>query len=157
MIAETCNCRYNSLKVTCISFSKILCLYLRNRLRVYSALGILRALRSSGSMSTKPGRRILSRFIESVFVLFISQNHHRSHRHVRYALFFHCLAMVACVRQGDLVPEVRDKYLTQIGLNQDFIKKCVGILLSYVLLTVTHVSSDGNHPALSIRALGWRL
>jgi hypothetical protein len=48
-----------------------------------------------------------------------------SHRHVRFALFFHSLAMIACIRKGVLTDECRDSYLVQIKENQAFIKKWV--------------------------------
>ena len=52
-----------------------------------------------------------------------------SHRHVRYALFFHNLAMVACLRKGNVNGQNRDAYFLQIHENQTFIKKRVLSLL----------------------------
>lgn len=48
-----------------------------------------------------------------------------SHRHIRYALFFHNLAMIACIRKGLVAGEERNKYLNQINLNQRYIRKYV--------------------------------
>ena len=59
---------------------------------------------------------------------------HYSHRHVRYALFFHCLAMVACIRHGDLEASVRDRYLGQITSNQEYIKKYICINMQVLCL-----------------------
>ncbi|RXW16010.1 hypothetical protein EST38_g9848 [Candolleomyces aberdarensis] len=48
---------------------------------------------------------------------------HPNHRHVRYALFFHNLAMIACIRKGGLSGNLRAKYFSQIKLNQAYIRK----------------------------------
>lgn len=48
-----------------------------------------------------------------------------SHRHVRYALFFHNLAMIACLRKGNVIGQNHDAYFLQIRENQTFIKKRV--------------------------------
>jgi hypothetical protein len=48
-----------------------------------------------------------------------------SHRHIRFALFFHSLAMIACVRKGNLTEECRSGYLAQIQDNQAYIRKWV--------------------------------
>ncbi|KAH9921391.1 histidine kinase [Fomitopsis serialis] len=44
-------------------------------------------------------------------------------KHTRYSLFFHVLAMIQCIRAGDLDVETRSKYLKQIELNQSYIRK----------------------------------
>ncbi|CAL1696704.1 unnamed protein product [Somion occarium] len=46
-----------------------------------------------------------------------------SHRHIRYSLFFHSLAMIACLRKGHLMDAVRHRYLKQIEANQSYIRK----------------------------------
>lgn len=48
-----------------------------------------------------------------------------SHRHVRYALFFHSLAMIACLRKGNITDDVRSTYMKQIDTNQGYIRKQV--------------------------------
>ena len=48
-----------------------------------------------------------------------------SHRHTRYILFFHCLALIECVRKGRLAPDVREKYMDQVEKNAIYIKKYV--------------------------------
>lgn len=50
----------------------------------------------------------------------------RSHRHVRWALFFHSLALITCIRAGKVTGEEGDRYLKQVNDNQTFIKKYVG-------------------------------
>jgi hypothetical protein len=46
-----------------------------------------------------------------------------SHRHVRYALFFHSLAMIASIRKGSISQDDQQRYLEQIDLNQAYIRK----------------------------------
>ena len=55
-----------------------------------------------------------------------------SHRHVRYGLFFHSLAMVACIRQAVVGATEKDRYLKQVKINQEFIKKYTVIYWSLV-------------------------
>ncbi|KAJ2919335.1 hypothetical protein MD484_g1075, partial [Candolleomyces efflorescens] len=57
------------------------------------------------------------------FSVYETRMAHPNHRHVRYALFFHNLAMVACIRKGSLSGNLRAKYFSQIKLNQAFIRK----------------------------------
>ncbi|TFY70056.1 hypothetical protein EVJ58_g22 [Rhodofomes roseus] len=44
-------------------------------------------------------------------------------KHTRYSLFFHAMAMIQCIRGGDLDSETRTKYLKQIELDQSYIRK----------------------------------
>lgn len=46
-----------------------------------------------------------------------------SHRHTRYILFFHCLALIDCVRKGRLTPETWRRYMDQVEKNTAYIKK----------------------------------
>ena len=51
-----------------------------------------------------------------------------SHRHNRFALTYHSLAMVQLMRSTDLSEEKRSQYMHQIKLNQDYVKKCVTMM-----------------------------
>lgn len=53
-----------------------------------------------------------------------------SHRHNRYALFFHSLALIDCLRKDDLEEVRRDRYMKQVDINQHYIRKCVNYDLS---------------------------
>ncbi|RDB29051.1 Peroxide stress-activated histidine kinase mak2 [Hypsizygus marmoreus] len=57
------------------------------------------------------------------FSVYESRDGHPNHRHVRYALFFHSLAMIACLRRKKITPECRSSYLSQIKQNQAYVKK----------------------------------
>lgn len=46
-----------------------------------------------------------------------------SHRHTRYGIFFHSLAMIACVRKGEVSPHNYARYMRQIELNQQYLRK----------------------------------
>ncbi|KAL0581381.1 Chk1 protein kinase [Marasmius crinis-equi] len=59
------------------------------------------------------------------FQVYETRDKHPNHRHVRYGLFFHSLAMIACIRQGAVGTVDRDSYLKQVRVNQEFIKKWV--------------------------------
>lgn len=49
--------------------------------------------------------------------------HFLSHRHTRFALTYHSLAMIACVRDGKLSADRRVRYMTQVELNQAYVRK----------------------------------
>lgn len=57
------------------------------------------------------------------FAVYDTRMAHPNHRHVRYALFFHNLAMIACIRRGNVTSAIRAKYFTQIKANQAYIRK----------------------------------
>ncbi|KAJ7022028.1 hypothetical protein C8F04DRAFT_1139170 [Mycena alexandri] len=57
------------------------------------------------------------------FDLYATRDKHPNHRHVRYALFFHSLAMIGCLRAGILSDETRRRYLDQVHLNQKYISR----------------------------------
>ncbi|KAH8834919.1 dual-domain HisK/Mak2 protein kinase [Flagelloscypha sp. PMI_526] len=61
--------------------------------------------------------------VELGFDVYAHRNLHSNHRHVRYALFFHSLALLATFRTVKLSKPIRKKYLEQVQLNQTFIKK----------------------------------
>ena len=48
-----------------------------------------------------------------------------SHRHTRFALFFHSLAMIACIREEYVSEGDRQRYLEQIAVNQFYICRYV--------------------------------
>jgi hypothetical protein len=45
-----------------------------------------------------------------------------SHRHVRFGLFFHSLAMIQTIRHGSIPQLQKNKYLQQIDINQEYIR-----------------------------------
>ncbi|KAF8167825.1 hypothetical protein B0H34DRAFT_645007 [Crassisporium funariophilum] len=57
------------------------------------------------------------------FSVYQTRSVHPNHRHVRYALFFHSLAMIACIRNGLVTVDQRASYLDQISANQQYIRK----------------------------------
>ncbi|KAF8630202.1 hypothetical protein AX15_003056 [Amanita polypyramis BW_CC] len=57
------------------------------------------------------------------FQVYETRNGYPNHRHVRYALFFHSLAMTACLRKDGLSDWRRNTFLAQINKNQAYIKK----------------------------------
>ncbi|KAJ6626914.1 dual-domain HisK/Mak2 protein kinase [Mycena sp. CBHHK59/15] len=59
------------------------------------------------------------------FELYATRDKHPNHRHVRYGLFFHSLALVACIRGGKLPEDARRRYLDQVNFNQAYIARCV--------------------------------
>ncbi|KAG5723159.1 Peroxide stress-activated histidine kinase mak2 [Termitomyces sp. T112] len=57
------------------------------------------------------------------FSVFASRHGRPNHRHIRYSLFFHSLAMIACIRRGSLSEGDRQRYSSQITENQAYIRK----------------------------------
>ncbi|KAG6919550.1 hypothetical protein DXG01_004213 [Tephrocybe rancida] len=57
------------------------------------------------------------------FSVFAYRQGHPNHRHIRYSLFFHSLAMIACIRKGRLAEDTRTRYLSQIRENQGYIRR----------------------------------
>ncbi|KAJ7293811.1 dual-domain HisK/Mak2 protein kinase [Mycena rebaudengoi] len=58
------------------------------------------------------------------FEVYATRDRHPNHRHARYGLFFHSLALLACLRGGRLSDELqRRKYLEQVHNNQAFISR----------------------------------
>nr|GAT57553.1 histidine kinase [Mycena chlorophos] len=56
------------------------------------------------------------------FDLYPIREKHPNHRHVRYGLFFHSLALIACLRTG-LPESVHRQYLDQVHKNQSYISR----------------------------------
>ncbi len=90
-----------------------------------------------------------------------------SHRHVRYGLFFHSLAMISSMRKRNVTEETRIRYLKQIELNQRFIKKYIPLRLPsarhpyFFHQVVVSESSEHQHMGSScgtsnIISLPWR-
>ncbi|KAI0005369.1 hypothetical protein BJV74DRAFT_875326 [Russula compacta] len=57
------------------------------------------------------------------FSIYDTRNRHPNHRHTRYALFFHSLAMIACIREEFVTEDERTRYLEQIEANQIYIRR----------------------------------
>ncbi|TFY83386.1 hypothetical protein EWM64_g624 [Hericium alpestre] len=57
------------------------------------------------------------------FEVYESRDKHPNHRHNRYALFFHNLAMIACIREGYTDDAMRQKYVRQTIVNQSYIRR----------------------------------
>ncbi|THU88468.1 hypothetical protein K435DRAFT_830560 [Dendrothele bispora CBS 962.96] len=57
------------------------------------------------------------------FSVWDTRDKHPNHRHVRWSLFFHCLAMISCIRQGQISEKARVNYFKQININTEYIKK----------------------------------
>ncbi|KAI0078477.1 histidine kinase [Panus rudis PR-1116 ss-1] len=57
------------------------------------------------------------------FAVYDTREKHPNHRHVRYSLFFHCLAMIAAIRNGDVSEPDQARYFKQIDVNQTYIRK----------------------------------
>ncbi|KAI3615522.1 histidine kinase [Moniliophthora roreri] len=59
------------------------------------------------------------------FQVYETRDKHPNHRHIRYGLFFHSLAILGCIRQGLVNGQDQDRYMKQVKLNQEFIKKWI--------------------------------
>ncbi|KAI0320977.1 histidine kinase [Amylostereum chailletii] len=57
------------------------------------------------------------------FVVYESRLVQPNHRHIRYALFFHSLALVACIREGLISGDEEVSYLKQVHANQNYVRK----------------------------------
>ncbi|KAI0307475.1 histidine kinase [Multifurca ochricompacta] len=57
------------------------------------------------------------------FSIYDTRDRHPNHRHTRYALFFHNLAMIACVREEYVTGDQRKRYLDQVMVNQVYIRR----------------------------------
>ncbi|KAJ6569666.1 dual-domain HisK/Mak2 protein kinase [Mycena capillaripes] len=57
------------------------------------------------------------------FNLYTTRDKHPNHRHVRYGLFFHSLALIACLRTGNPSDDIRRRYLDQVHLNQRYLSR----------------------------------
>ncbi|KAF7367339.1 Histidine kinase [Mycena sanguinolenta] len=57
------------------------------------------------------------------FEVYATRDKHPNHRHVRYGLFFHSLALLGCLRAGNPSEDIRRRYLDQVHLNQKYISR----------------------------------
>ncbi|KAL5518690.1 CHK1 [Sanghuangporus vaninii] len=57
------------------------------------------------------------------FSVLHSAKHHPNHRHIRFSLCYHSLAIIHCIRNGVVSIAQREIYLRQVGLNQEYIRK----------------------------------
>ncbi|KAF4623556.1 hypothetical protein D9613_002054 [Agrocybe pediades] len=57
------------------------------------------------------------------FSVYRTRDAHPNHRHIRCALFYHSLALIACIRNGYVTGAQRSAYLSQIKANQAYIRK----------------------------------
>lgn len=78
-----------------------------------------------------------------------------SHRHIRYALFFHSLALIACIRRG-VSMDFRARYLKQVKANQTFLKKYASFL-ALECVTEFVYGTGGSLRARSMQAHGLHL
>ncbi|SRR5229473_6826165 len=76
-----------------------------------------------------------------------------SHRHTRFALFFHSLAMIACIREEYINEDERQRYLEQIAANQTYIRRYVTPESASQESTLIGLS-DGSPPAPSTQVPG---
>ncbi|KAJ7596782.1 dual-domain HisK/Mak2 protein kinase [Mycena floridula] len=65
----------------------------------------------------------VSEAAELGFSVYETRHLHPNHRHVRYGLFFHCLAMIACLRPAKFSEDQRARYLKQIDKNMGILKR----------------------------------
>ncbi|KZV95615.1 STKc type histidine kinase [Exidia glandulosa HHB12029] len=59
------------------------------------------------------------------YEVFHARHLHPNHRHSRYALFWHSLALIQCCRMPRTNDKQREAYLEQVELNQSYIRKWV--------------------------------
>ncbi|KAI0090021.1 histidine kinase [Irpex rosettiformis] len=57
------------------------------------------------------------------FYVYNTRDKHPNHRHIRYALFFHSLALIDCIRNEQLSQDTYERYMDQIEANQSYIRK----------------------------------
>ncbi|KIK70394.1 hypothetical protein GYMLUDRAFT_89430 [Collybiopsis luxurians FD-317 M1] len=90
------------------------------------------------------------------FKVYATLDRHPNHRHIRFALFFHSLALIQClkqgsVKQGNITSDIRGRYLKQVDANQELIKKWVSSSAvnnsHWVALVDAELASLFNDPA----------
>ncbi|KAJ6501559.1 dual-domain HisK/Mak2 protein kinase [Mycena vitilis] len=57
------------------------------------------------------------------FELYKTRDKHPNHRHVRYGLFFHSLALIGHLRTQHPTDDIRRRYLDQVHLNQKYLSR----------------------------------
>ncbi|PVF96145.1 hypothetical protein CPB86DRAFT_523058 [Serendipita vermifera] len=72
------------------------------------------------------------------------------HRHVRYALFFHALAMIQCIRHGSIPQMQQMKYLKQIEINQQYIRAPINNNIWHALIEAELASLQENPEAFKL-------
>lgn len=89
--------------------------------------------------------------VELGFTLYEVRLYHPNHRHVRYGLFFHSLALVDCVRRGNLDEKTRLLYVTQVVKNQTFTRRWLssspvntGTWIALVEAEMASLNGDGE-------------
>ncbi|PFH54726.1 hypothetical protein AMATHDRAFT_268 [Amanita thiersii Skay4041] len=84
------------------------------------------------------------------FHVYDTRDGHPNHRHVRYALFFHSLALIACLRKSNMSDIRFGAYLDQISKNQAYIKKWLSPspvnVSTWVALVDAELASLHNKP-----------
>ncbi|KAA1468392.1 histidine kinase [Dentipellis sp. KUC8613] len=84
------------------------------------------------------------------FDVYNSRSKHPNHRHNRYALFFHSLAMIACVRDNLVDDLAKKRYIRQIPINQSYIRRWLSPspvnTSTWVALVDAEMSSLENSP-----------
>ena len=68
------------------------------------------------------------------FSVYDSAKHHPNHRHIRFALCYHSLALINYIRTARPSVAQRERYLNQVSLNQAYIRKYVRFLFNNALL-----------------------
>ncbi|GBE78499.1 histidine kinase [Sparassis crispa] len=84
------------------------------------------------------------------FLLYETRDRHPNHRHTRYALFFHSLALVACLREGKVPQDRRSRFTKQIDNNQAYVRKWLSPspvnTAAWVALVDAEIASLTNNP-----------
>ncbi|KAJ3003995.1 hypothetical protein NUW54_g5022 [Trametes sanguinea] len=84
------------------------------------------------------------------FYVYETRDCNPNHRHTRFSLFFHSLALIQCLRKGDLSPEERTRYFKQVEANQGYIRKWLSPspvnTSTWVALIDAEVASLTNNP-----------
>lgn len=57
------------------------------------------------------------------YSVYATRDRHPNHRHVRFALFYHSLALIACIRTFKPSQEAKLAYLKQVDHNQKYIRR----------------------------------
>ncbi|KAI0367509.1 histidine kinase [Pilatotrama ljubarskyi] len=84
------------------------------------------------------------------FYVYETRDCNPNHRHTRYSLFFHSLALIQCLRKGNLASEERTRYFKQVEANQSYIRKWLSPspvnTSTWVALIDAEIASLTNNP-----------
>ncbi|KAH9850662.1 histidine kinase [Lenzites betulinus] len=84
------------------------------------------------------------------FYVYETRDSNPNHRHTRYSLFFHSLALIHCLRKGGLAPEERSRFFKQVEANQSYIRKWLSPspvnTSTWVALIDAEIASLTNNP-----------